>query len=488
MHYRYLSLVILCFCTSFLFGQSKKVEKDKKSKEETPAELANKVWVDNIRTVKFHVQGLPTSEPVVRLNSSTRLILRFDDVDLDVKDYVYSIQLHNRDWTLNEELTTFDFLQGFDEEVLQEYKFSRTRYSDYVHYSLVLPNERINWKLSGNYVLKIYDDSDERKLCLTRRFMVVDDQVVVNPDVRAGFTGGQSRTHQEVDFDLLFQDGVTFNAPDMITATVIQNGIWSKAILDIRPLFIKTDQLSFRYQNKICFESGKEYRFVDMRSLDNRLNFVEKIEEGDQGFDLLIKNEESRSNQNYFNSPDADGKFVIQNFDHISFRSLGNQAAIDTSITDRANLSEEEIAERTNLQDLVRDINLQDIARAEEAQQLSAEYVLTYFTLDVPQSVYGGDVYIFGELSDWRIDENFRMKYNEAGLRYEAELLLKQGYYNYMYAFQKTADKGSQRFTFEELEGNWYETDNTYQVLVYYRPFGERYDQLIGYRSFNSFE
>jgi len=102
MHYRYLSLVILCFCTSFLFGQSKKVEKDKKSKEETPAELANKVWVDNIRTVKFHVQGLPTSEPVVRLNSSTRLILRFDDVDLDVKDYVYSIQLHNRDWTLNE--------------------------------------------------------------------------------------------------------------------------------------------------------------------------------------------------------------------------------------------------------------------------------------------------------------------------------------------------------------------------------------------------
>jgi len=246
--------------------------------------------------------------------------------------------------------------------------------------------------------------------------------------------------------------------------------------------------MSFRYQNKICFESGKEYRFVDMRSLDNRLNFVEKIEEGDQGFDLLIKNEESRSNQNYFNSPDADGKFVIQNFDHISFRSSGNQAAIDTSITDRANLSEEEIAERTNLQDLVRDINLQDIARAEEAQQLSAEYVLTYFTLDVPQSVYGGDVYIFGELSDWRIDENFRMKYNEAGLRYEAELLLKQGYYNYMYAFQKTADKGSQRFTFEELEGNWYETDNTYQVLVYYRPFGERYDQLIGYRSFNSFE
>jgi len=155
---------------------------------------------------------------------------------------------------------------------------------------------------------KIYDDSDERKLCLTRRFMVVDNQVIVEPDVRAAYKNDQRRSHQEVDFNLRFQEGVTFNAPDQITATVIQNGIWSKAISEIKPLFIKTDQLSFRYQNKICFESGKEYRFVDMRSLDNRL-----------------------------------------------------------------------------------------------------------------------------------------------------------------------------------LEGNWYETDNTYQVLVYYRPFGKRYDQLIGYKSFNRF-
>lgn len=488
MHYKYVSVIILCFCTSFLFGQSKKVDKDKRSKKETPAELANKVYTDNIRSVKFHVLGLPTSEPVVTLNSSTKMILRFDDVDLDVKDFVYSIQHHNRDWTLNEELTTFDFLKGFDEEVLQEYAFSRTRYSDYVNYNLVLPNDRIRWKLSGNYVLKIYDDTDERKLCLTRRFMVVDNQVVVEPDVRAAYKNDQRRSHQEVDFDLKFQEGVTFNAPDQISATVVQNGIWSKAISSIKPLFIKTDELSFRYQNKICFESGKEYRFVDMRSLDNRLNFVEAIEEGNQGFDVLIKKEQSRAHKNYFNSADADGKFVIQNFDHISYRSLGNQTAIDTSITNRSELSEEEIAERANLQSLVRDINVEEAARAEEAQQLSAEYILTYFTLESQQSVYGGDVYIFGELSDWRIDDKFRMKYNSDGLRYEAEVLLKQGYYNYMYAFQKTADKGSQKFSYEELEGNWYETDNTYQILVYYRPFGKRYDQLIGYKSFNRFD
>jgi len=466
------------------------VDKDKSlaSKQESPAELANKIYVDNIRTVKFHIQGYPTSEPVVSLNSFTKLILRFDDVDLDVKDYVYSIQLHNRDWTLNEELTTFDFLKGFDEEVLQEYSFSRTRYSDYVHYSLVLPNDRIGWKLSGNYVLKIYDKTDERKLCLTRRFMVVDNQLVVGSDVRAAYKNDQRRSHQEVDFVLGFQDGVTFNAPDQITATIVQNGIWSKAISNIKPLFIKTDELSFEYQNKICFESGKEYRFVDMRSLDNRLNFVEAIEEGDQGFDILIKKEQARTYNNYFNSPDADGKFVIQNFDHISYRSLGNQTAIDTAISDRANLSDEEIAERTNLQDLVREINVQESARAQEAQQLSAEYILTYFTLESPQPYSGGDIYIFGELSDWRIDEKFRMKFNSDGQRYEAEILLKQGYYNYMYAFQQLADKQSQKFSFEEVEGNWYQTDNTYQVLVYYRPFGKRYDQLIGYKSFNRFD
>ena len=470
-----------------MIGQTKKVEKNKKSKTASPIELANKIYLDNIRTVKFHPEGLPTAEPIVNLNSSTKLVLRFDDVDLDVKNYTYTIKHCNKDWTENDELNSFDYMTGFDEDLLRDYSFSRSRYSDYVHYTLVLPNDRIQWKLSGNYVLKVYDDDDEKELCLTRRFMVVDNKVFIKPEVRVAFNNGQRRTHQEVDFDIDFQGGSIQNPQAQVTATIVQNAIWNKAIVGVKPLFIKNDQLGFNYQNKIAFEAAKEYRFVDIRSLDNRLNFVETIEESDQGFDLLVKKEEPRAHKNYFNSPDADGKFVIQNFDHISFRRLANQIFVDTITAGRDDLSEEQLQERRNLTQLVDEINLDDQRRAEVEQNLSAEYVLTYFTLEAEQPVYGGEVYLFGELTDWRINDTYRMDYNSEELRYEAEILLKQGYYNYMYAFQKNSDKKTQNFTFEEVEGNWFETDNTYHVFIYYRPFGQRYDQLIGYKGFNRF-
>jgi len=206
----------------------------------------------------------------------------------------------------------------------------------------------------------------------------------------------------------------------------------------------------------------------------------------DQGFDLLVKKEEPRTYQNYFNSPDANGKFIIQNFDDASFRFLNNPIVVDTT-TNRASLSQEDVQDRRQLGQLVEEINEKEAERALRDQFIASEYVLAYFTLATDQPVNGGDVYIFGELSDWRIEDAYRMKYNSQDRQYETEVMLKQGYYNYMYAFQKTDDIDTQKFTFAEVEGNWFETDNDYHILIYYRPFGKRYDQLIGSRSFNRF-
>ncbi len=491
MQLKYILLFLILACVIPAIGQTKKVDRKSKNKKElkdTPVSLANRIFVDNIRTVKFHPERLPMAEPVVNLGSSTKLILRFDDVDLDVKNYQYSIQHCNSDWTINEDLNIFDYLDGFDEEVMNDYSFSRTQYSDYVHYSLMLPNDRIKWKLSGNYVLKIFDDTDEKKLSLTRRFMVTENEVFIVPDVRVAHRNDQRRSHHEVDFDVEVKNLTLQNSPEQVSATIVQNGHWNNAISGIKPLFIKQNQLGFRYQNKICFEAGKEYRFVDLRSLDYRLNFVEAIEEQDQGFDVLVKKEKARAHKNYFDSPDANGKFIIQNFDDISFRRLGNPVRVDTTITNRGDLTSEQILERESLNELVNEINRDDQLRSEKEQHLVGEYVLTYFTLAMDQPVYGGEVYIFGELSDWRIEDAFKMKYNSEALQYEAEVLLKQGYYNYMYAFQSAEYEGSQKFTFEQVEGNWFEADNDYHVLIYFRPFGQRYDRLIGYRSFGKFD
>ena len=487
-------LFLLCFifCAP-LVGQSNKEKKKKKTKAEKVKvdfqevlENSNRIYADNIRSVKFHPVDFPLAEPIVALNSGTRLVLTFDDVDLDVKNYTYSIQQCNRDWTVNEGINLFDFLDGFENEILQEYSFSKTRYSDYVHYTLEIPNDRIRWKLSGNYILKLYDDSNDKEMVMTRRFMVSENKATIRPDIRVTNKHDQHRSHQEILFDISAEKEVFENPTSQLAATIVQNGHWNGAVTNVKPLFVKQDIIEFRQQDKVVFEAGKEWRFVDMRSLQNRLNFVEAIEEVEEGFDLLIKKEKPRAFQNYFNSADANGKFIIQNFDHVSFRRLGNQVRIDTTTAEA--LSEEELEERDQLLNLVEEINQSDIARNEREQHLVGEYILTYFTLAANQPFYGGDVYVFGELTDWRIEDRYKLNYNDKTLQYETELLLKQGYYNYMYAFQAEKDRGTQKFTFGEVEGNWFEADNDYTILIYYRPFGGRYDQLLGHRTFSSFE
>ena len=486
-------LFLLCFifCAPLL-GQSKKEKKKKKKVEKVEVDLqevlenSNRIYSDNIRTVKFHPAGFPLAEPIVALNSGMRLMLTFDDVDLDVKNYTYSIQHCNMDWTPSEEINLFEYLDGFENEMMQDYAFSKTRYSDYVHYTLELPNSRLRWKLSGNYILKIFDESDDKKVVLTRRFMVSENKVTIRPDIRVSSKADQNRSHQEIFFDISAEQDILQNPVSELSATVTQNGHWNGAITNIDPLFIKQNRIEFRRMDQSVFEAGREWRFVDMRSLQNRLSFVEVIEEVQDGFDLLISKDKPRVYKSYFNSADANGKFVIQNFDHVSFRRLGNQINIDTT-TVGEDLTEQELAERQELAGLVQEINQSDVARNEREQHLVGEYILTYFTLDANQSFFGGDVYVFGELTDWRIEDRYKLNYNEKALQYETELLLKQGYYNYMYAFQKEKDRGTQKFTFAEVEGNWFEADNDYTVIIYYRPFGGRYDQIIGHSTFSSF-
>ncbi len=484
-------LFLLCFifCAP-LVGQTKKDKKSRK-KEKVKVDLqevlenTNRIFVDNIRSVKFHPIESALAEPIVTLNSGTRLVLTFDDVDLDVKNYTYSIQHCNKDWTVNEQITLFDYLDGFENEILQDYTFSKTVYSDYVHYTLELPNDRLRWKLSGNYVLKIFDDSNDKKMVLTRRFMVSENKATIRPDIRVSNKQDQSRSHQEIFFDITAEKEIFENPVSQLSATVVQNGHWNGAVANVTPLFIKQNSIEFRQRDKAVFEAGREWRFVDMRSLQNRLNFVEKIEEVKDGFDLLISKEKPRVYDGYFNSADANGKFIIQNFDHVSFRRLGTQVVVDTTTTET--LTEDEIADRQEIALAVEEINQSDIERNQREQHLVGEYILTYFTLESGQPFYGGDVYVFGELTDWRIEDRYKLTYNDKALQYETELLLKQGYYNYMYAFQAEADRGTQKFTFGEVEGNWFEADNDYTVLIYYRPFGGRYDQIIGHRTFSSF-
>ena len=178
--------------------------------------------------------------------------------------------------------------------------------------------------------------------------------------------------------------------------------------------------------------------------------------------------DKKRGNTAHFERFDINGNFIIENADERGRLFI-----------QRNNTAEVEIG--NSIQGQIGAIG--NINYEEEVHHLQSEYVDVLFTLYSPGEMYGEDIYIFGGLSDWEFKPEFKMAYNPAIYAYVGKAKLKQGYYDYIYAAvsQETGEAD-----FEVTEGDWYETENQYTILIYYRPFGSRFDQLIGILDLNS--
>lgn len=400
----------------------------------------NFIYVDYIRSVQFHTEGLFLSYPIIELGGAARLTLSFDDLDGDTKDYFYGVVHCDRDWKPSQ-LAELEYVEGYTEERIQNFQFSFKALWPYTHYELTLPNRDTRFTKSGNYMLFVYDDTYERQLVLARRFVIVEPKVSIDPKVLRAAQVSKIRTHQEIDFVVNHEQLRIQNPMLEIRATVLQNGRWDNAITDIPPKFIRSNALLFDHQDLVVFPGGKEFRFLDLRSLRLVAFNIRSVERTDDGFLVQLKYDEPRSGQAYTTFRDLNGNFVIETTD-------------------------------------------------QPDNKLSAEYLDVLFYLKKPQPFYGREVYLFGGLTDWTALPEYRMEYDEGLGAYVGRALLKQGYYDYAYAtlpIQPNDKKGKMpQPDLEEVEGDWHETENQYTILVYYRPFGSRYDQVVGALSFTS--
>ncbi len=387
------------------------------------------IYKDNIKSVRFHIDGLFTSYPIIDLGSNSALILNFDDIDADVKNYTYTIVHCDAKWQPSN-LSEMEYIDGFVEDRLESYQFSFKTVTPYTHYRLFLPNQNQTFTKSGNYLLKVYEDEREKTLAITRRFVVVDPLVRITPQMVRPNAVNKMRTHQELDFVVDFERLNIRSPQQEIRAVVMQNGRWDNAITDLPPLFFRGTQLMFDYQDRVIFPAGKEFRFLDLRSLRFRSEGIAEIQQHDGSFDVTMLKDEKRFNQVFLNRRDLNGQFVIESLDQQDFFLSGNYANV-------------------------------------------------LLTLYSPEPFYDYDVYLFGELTNWRLDERYKMVYNNLVNGYVCKVLLKQGYYDYAYAVAPHNAK-EKIANLSEIEGDWYETENQYTILIYYRPFGERYDQVIG--------
>lgn len=394
------------------------------------------VYTDYIRSVKFHAAGNPLAMPAIPLGSEFGLELSFDDMDTHTREYTVSIIHCNKDWTPSAEINELEYLTGFNNAPIRDISISFNTTVNYMHYSMSLPNSEVGWKISGNYLLKVVDKDDDDKVLITRRFVVYQPLMSIVPAVTRTADVSKSTTHQELDFELQHKGFVVRSPRTELSATILQNKRWDNCISGVTPVFIRSEGEVFDYQDKIVFEAGKEFRFFDMRGMHILGENIESARHVPDGYEVKLRKDRINTYATYLFRKDLNGDYVIDCYD----------------------------------------IDVNDC-------QTQGDYGQVLFTLQSDHELEKQSVYITGALSDWQIKPQFRMEYNPSRGQYEATVLLKQGYYNYQYS---VVDDITGKRDDSLLQGNWYETENSFTIIVYYRGFGDRYDQILAYGVFDS--
>jgi hypothetical protein len=415
-----LTLAFIAICPFFLASQN-----------------IDTVFSETVRTVELRSNGdfRTGNLPVIPLKTGI-LQLSFDDMNATFSNFSYTVELCDRDW-LPTRLEKIEYLEGLNEDRIMDFKNSQATNIAFVNYQLTIPNQTIRWNKSGNYLLKVYEDDGDKTPILTRRFIVFEP--VLLPAVEFQIpVGYKFNSCQEIDFKLEAKNFRISNPSNELRATVLQNGRWETAKTNVRPSFVVGDQITFDYQDSLIWTAGKEWRYVDIRSSRFRSERVNNIINGEKTWEIMMRPDLDRSREPYLIYPDLNGGFFIETQD------LRNQA----------------ISSRTQ-----------------------ADYVNLFMNLKYKDAIEDADVYVYGQLTDWKIDERFKLEYDERRMEYAGEIQLKQGFYNYSYA---VVPRKTLKPDYSLLEGDWYETENEYHIVVYYRPFGARYDRVIGYQKAQS--
>jgi len=422
----------------------------------------DEIYDQSVGAVEFRYRGQFTGYPLLNLQGRASLLLSFDDFNDENRYLNYKVILCNADWTPSE-LDPIEYIDGFDDNRIEDFELSFNTRAEYINYQVQIPNEDFRLKQSGNYIVYVYD-SDRDIPVLTRRFLVLEDKLkIANPLVEASSQVEMRNTHHELKFKINSENSPVANPDKELEVVVLQNWRWDNAVKNIKPRFSRNNLIDYYYPNKIVFETGNEFRSIDLRSFDFLSPEMYHIDIFDDGFGVYLKTEISRYNKPYLSYRDLNGDFVIQNN-----RNNGNRTR--------------QILESSDGQA----INIESIFSAEgnmRRNKLSCDYADVHFQLEASQPYFDTDVYILGHFNNWKLRAANLMKYDQDSQSYKSTIELKQGYYNYVYA---KVPKGKTSITLEELEGSHYETRNEYAILVYQRGIGDRHDRLVGYRTISS--
>jgi hypothetical protein len=396
----------------------------------------NICYYPSVRTILVCKQGFEMSPPIIQLNSDEHLEISFDDLGQDIKRYKFTILHCEADWRTSPDLSVTDFINGYREENIDQYAYSYNTTVRYTHFSATFPTSGMKPRISGNYMLQVYED-DTSHIVFTHRFMVVEpSSLVAEGKVVQSSRMSDRFAMQQVDFVVLLNGFQVTDVQREIKVVVQQNGRWDNALFLSKPRFARSGELDYRYDESICFSGGNQYRSFDTKSLVYQSERVAHISY-DTLYQVSLLPDQLRSFKNYSFEKDLNGRFYIKNEDHA------------------------------------------------ENSSTEADYALVHFFLPYPALLTTGDFYLLGDFAGWNFTDGNRLKFNFDRKGYELNLLLKQGFYNYLYVLKEksktTADESL-------IEGSHWETENDYTVLVYFHETGSQYDRLLSVNFINSLQ
>ena len=390
----------------------------------------NKVYQSNIKTVELYNSQQEGSFPVIGLRTNDVLLLGFDDLNGGSKTYAYSIEHCDADWKPSN-LSPSEYLQSFSEDRIMDYRYSFNTKQKYTHYQVTLPNYNIVPKLSGNYILKVYPEGNPSAPIITRQFYVVDNKAGLAAGIVASNNVVDRTTNQKINFSVDVTTLGVQNPYAEVRALILQNGRTDVSRMNTRPQFVQGNILQYNDFQTNDFAGGNEFRRFDLRTLLSGGERINKIYR-DTVNTVMLMTDRVLDQPDYTFQYDNDGKFFILNTD-------GRNPSLD------------------------------------------ADYAHVYFNLNYSPTGPNNAVFITGKFNDYCLDESSKMTYDAGRGFFYANLYLKQGIYDYHYVL-----KNGSEIDQTAIDGSHFETENDYEILVYYRRTGSRYEELVGYQLINT--
>nr|WP_315131288.1 DUF5103 domain-containing protein [uncultured Flavobacterium sp.] len=376
----------------------------------------------NIKTISF-VQKNQNVVPIFVLGDDFEV--QFDDLFGNEADYYYDITHCDYNWKPSE-IPKTDYLQGFDNQRIQDYTNSFNTLQIYSHYKLSIPNQFTQLRISGNYILKVLNE--DKEVVFSRKFIVYEDLVSVPIQIKRARTVSNLDFKHNLEFSIK-TNTITFQNPLKNVKTVLlQNGQFHSAITGIPAQFTIGNDLVYKYDTQTQFWAGNEFLFFDTKDIRAASNNVARVNSNSAIYNSYLHTNNARGNFPYSFSQDVNGNFAVRHL----------------------NASNNEI---------------------------EADYTWVYFSLSAPAFRLNKNIYITGMFNNYALTPEYQMDYNTEKGIYEKAILIKQGFTNFQYS---VADNKGIIDSENAIDGNFYQTENEYTVLVYYRENNDRYERIIG--------